>query len=122
MSRGIDDIQTMPVPLATGGRRLDGNATFLLLIHEVGGCRAVVHFTDLVDLAGEFQNTLGRGGFTGIYMGKNADIPIFVQVSHQLFPVKNIKNLFRTEPRLCRSKIKRLVFAASKDAKAAVND
>jgi hypothetical protein len=36
-----------------------------------------VHFTDLVDLAGEFQNTLGRGGFTGIYMGKNADIPIW---------------------------------------------
>jgi hypothetical protein len=41
-----------------------------------------------VDLAGEFQNTLGRGGFTGIYMGKNADIPIFVQLSHRGFQLK----------------------------------
>jgi len=80
-----------------------------------------MYFTDLVDLAGEFQNTLGGCGFTSIYMGKNADVPIFVQVSHQLFPVKNIKILLRTEPGPCRSKIKRPVFTAFRDAQSAVN-
>ena len=84
----IDDVQTMSVPLATGRSGLDSNAALLLLVHEVGGSRAIVHFTDFVNLAGEFQDPLGCGGFTGINVGKNADIPIFVQVSHLGFQFK----------------------------------
>jgi hypothetical protein len=78
----------MLVPLATGCRRLNGDAALPLLIHEVGGSLTIVHFTDLVDFSGEFQNTLGGGGLTGINMGKNADVPIFIQVSHLGFQFK----------------------------------
>jgi len=53
-----------------------------------------MHFTDLVDLACEFQNSFCGRGFTGINMGKNADIPILVQVCHGCSQLKKItKNL-----------------------------
>ena len=89
----IDDIQSVIVPFTAGGSRLNRNTTLLLLIHEVGGRRTIVDFTDFVDLAGELQNPLGGGGFTGVNMGKNADVPITVQVCHGGIPLIKIKNL-----------------------------
>jgi hypothetical protein len=41
-----------------------------------------VYFTDFMDLAGELQYAFGGCGFTGVYMGKNANIPITIQVCH----------------------------------------
>jgi hypothetical protein len=70
------------IPLTAGRSRLDCNSPLLFLIHEVGGGRTVVNFTDFVNLAGELQDTLGGGSFTGVNMSKNADIPITIQVSH----------------------------------------
>ena len=41
-----------------GGSGLDRDATLLLLLHPVHGGGAVVHFTDLVALAGVEQDAL----------------------------------------------------------------
>jgi len=35
-----------------------------------------MYFTGLMDLTGQFEDTLGGGGFTGIHMGENTDISI----------------------------------------------
>ena len=81
----------MLIPLAAGRSGLNGNTAFLFLVHEIGCRRAIMHFTDLVDFTGKLEDTLGRGGFTGINMGKNADIPILFQVSHRGFQFKKQK-------------------------------
>jgi hypothetical protein len=72
----------MVIPLTAGRRGLDCNPPLLFLVHEIGGGRTVVNFTDFVNLAGKLQNTLGDGCFTGVNMCKNANIPITIQVSH----------------------------------------
>jgi hypothetical protein len=67
----------MVLPTHTGGRsRLDRDAALGLLLHEVGGCFTVVDFAGLVDLAGELQDALGRGGLAGIHVGEDADISV----------------------------------------------
>jgi hypothetical protein len=63
-------------PEAGGGGGLDGDAALLLLLHEVGGGRAVMHLADLVDLAGELEDTLGGGRLTRIDVREDADIAI----------------------------------------------
>jgi hypothetical protein len=35
-----------------------------------------MHFTDLVDLAGEFQDALSGGGFAGIHVGEDAYVSV----------------------------------------------
>ena len=79
------------VPEAGGGRRLNGDAALLLLIHEVCGCRTIMNFTDLVDFAGELQNSFGGGRFARIYVGKDTDIPVAGQVFHGDSLVSNLK-------------------------------
>ena len=60
-----------------GGR--DGDAALLLLLHEVHGGGAVMHFADLVALAGVIQNALGRRRLAGVDMRGNADIAIAIE-------------------------------------------
>src|SRR5918993_1154308 len=52
---GVDDVEAVgrerlvhAGPEARGGSGRDGDATLLLLLHPVHGCRAVVHFANLV--------------------------------------------------------------------------
>ena len=78
----VDDVQTMVVPEAGGGGRLDGDAALALLIHEIGGGGAVVHFADLVDLAGQFEDALGGRGLARVDVGENADVPVACEVCH----------------------------------------
>jgi hypothetical protein len=52
------------------------------LIHEVHGGCAIVHFTDFVDLAGEFENAFGGGRFARVNVGENADVAVFAKVLH----------------------------------------
>ena len=85
---GVDDIQAVLVPLAAGRGRLDRDPALLLLLHEVGRGGAVMHFTDLVDLAGELEDAFGRRGFARVDVGKNADVPIGAEVSHTGLPSK----------------------------------
>jgi len=75
----------MTVPLAACGCRLDGNAAFLFLFHEVGRGRAIVDLTDLMDFAGELKDTFCGGGLTGIDVGENTDISVKAKVCHFLF-------------------------------------
>ena len=60
------------------GRR-DRDAALLLLLHPVHGRGAVVHFTDLVGLAGVVQDALGRSRLPGIDVGHDADVPIAIE-------------------------------------------
>ena len=84
MSGSVDDIEAIVFPEAGGSRLLNGNAALLLLLHEVGGRGSVVHLSDLVDLAGQFEDTFGCCGFARIHVGKNPDVPVFREVSNSV--------------------------------------
>ena len=58
-----------------GGRR-DGDAALLLLLHEIHGRSAVMHFADLVALAGVIEDPLGRRGLAGIDVSHDAEIAV----------------------------------------------
>ena len=83
MSGGVNDVQAVVVPSTAGCRRLDGDTPFLLLLHEVGGSCAVVHFTNFVNLTRQLKNAFCRGRFARVHVGKNADVSIACQVFHQ---------------------------------------
>jgi hypothetical protein len=78
------------VPFTAGCGGLNRNSALLLLIHEIGSGCAIVNLTDFVNLAGQFQNPFGGGGLTGVYVGKNADVPVTIQVSHG--GIQSLKN------------------------------
>jgi hypothetical protein len=54
----------------------------LLLLHEVCGCRTIMNFTDLMDFAGELQDSFGSCSFARIYVGKDTDVTVAGQVFH----------------------------------------
>jgi hypothetical protein len=66
----------MIFPKTGGCRRLNGDATLLFLLHEVGGCRAIMYLTGLMDLTGKLEDTFGGCGFTRIHVGENADVSV----------------------------------------------
>jgi hypothetical protein len=70
-------LKLVVLPEAGGGGGLDRDAALLLLIHEVGGGRAVVHLADLVDLAGELEDALGGRGLARVDVGEDADVAVF---------------------------------------------
>ena len=81
--RGVDDIDPVrleaavhPRPEAAYRRRGNGDPALLLLGHPVGGCRAIVYFTQLMAHPGIKQDALGGGGFTGIDMRGDTDVAI----------------------------------------------
>ena len=72
----VDDVEALAVP--EGGRRgrRDGDAALLLLLHPVHGRGAVVHFADLVDLAGVIEDALGRRRLAGVDVGHDAEVAV----------------------------------------------
>ena len=74
MSRRVDDVDAMSTPVRRGRGGADRDAAFLLLRHVVHGCRALVYFAHLVDLARVEQDPLGRRGLAGIDVRHDADI------------------------------------------------
>ena len=74
VARGINDVQAAALPEAGSSSGSDGDTALLLLGHPVHGSGAVVGLTDLVVAAGVEQDTLGRGGFTGIDVGHDAEV------------------------------------------------
>ena len=62
VTRGVNNVDTVALPLGGGGGRGDGDTTLLLLHHPVHGGSALVHLTNLVGLAGVVENALGSGG------------------------------------------------------------
>ncbi len=75
VTRRIDNVDGDVAPLAGGGGRSDGDAALLLLLHPVHDGRAFMHFADLVRAAGVVQDAFRSGGFAGIDVGHDADIP-----------------------------------------------
>ena len=72
---GVDDVDRVVTPLARGGRRGDGDASLLLLLHPVHGRGAVVDLADLVGLAGVVEDPLGRRGLARVDVGHDPDVP-----------------------------------------------
>ena len=76
----VDDVDpvhhVVPGPETGRGGGGDGDAPLLLLLHPVHRGRALVHFTDLVVLAGVVEDPLGRSRLPGINVGHDADVPV----------------------------------------------
>jgi hypothetical protein len=81
MARRVDDVDAVIAPEAGGGRRGDGDAALLLLLHPVHGGRALMDLAQLVRAAGVVEDALGRGGLAGIDMGHDADVAIAIEWS-----------------------------------------
>ena len=82
VSRRINNVESVVSPESGCGSRLNGDAPFLLLLHEIRCCRTVVHFTNLVNLACQLQDSFCGCGFTSVNVGKNTDISIVCEICH----------------------------------------
>src|SRR5690606_12397633 len=86
--RGVDDVEPVlrqglvhAPPERGGGRRLDGDAALLLLLHPVHRRRTVVGLAQLVVDAGVEQDALGGGGLAGIDVGRDAEVAVTLEGS-----------------------------------------
>src|SRR5476651_834803 len=82
---GVDDVDAiahvlvragLDLPEARRGGGSDRDAALLLLLHPVHGRGAIVHFANLVRLAGIIQHALGRRRLTGVDVRHDADVAI----------------------------------------------
>ena len=84
VSRGVDEVDVvvlaMTLPLGEDGGGGDGDAALLLFLHPVGRRGAVMHFTDLVLLAGVVENALRHGRLARVDVGDDAEITRFGEV------------------------------------------
>jgi hypothetical protein len=80
VARRVDDVDSNVIPEARRGRRGDGNAALLLLLHPVHDGGAIMHLSHLVRSPCVVENALRRGRFTGIDMRHDADIAIFLEL------------------------------------------
>jgi len=72
----------MTIPEARRRGGLNRDAALLLLLHEIGGGRTIVHLADFVDLAGELEDTLGGRRLAGVHVREDADVSVFTEVFH----------------------------------------
>src|SRR6185437_1517438 len=66
VTRRVDDVEALFFPERGRRGRRDRDAPLLLLLHEIHGRSAIVHFADLVALAGVIEDPLGRRRLAGI--------------------------------------------------------
>jgi hypothetical protein len=76
VARRVDDVQALAQPLGGGGSRSNRDAALLLLLHPVHGGSAVMHFADLVALAGVEQDALGRRRLASINVSHDAEVTV----------------------------------------------
>ena len=79
VARRVDDVDALVVPVSGGRGRGDGDAALLLLLHPIHGGGAVVHFADLVALAGVIEDALGGRGLAGVDMRHDPDIAVVLE-------------------------------------------
>mmetsp|Transcript_23154 Transcript_23154/g.50833 ORF Transcript_23154/g.50833 Transcript_23154/m.50833 type:complete len:564 (+) Transcript_23154:1196-2887(+) len=79
VARGVNDVDTVALPCASGGSSRDGDTTLLLLDHPVHGGSALMHLSNLVALASVVQNALGGGGLAGINVSHDTDVAVLIQ-------------------------------------------
>src|SRR5690606_11540419 len=60
VTRGVDDVDPVALPLTGGGGGGDGDPPLLLLLHPVHGGGTLMGFTDLVGSAGVVEDALRR--------------------------------------------------------------
>ena len=75
MSRRINNIDAVALPVAGSRRGLNGNTALPFLLHEIHYGSALIDVAYFVRPAGVIQHTLGSCGFTCVNMSDNADIP-----------------------------------------------
>src|SRR5271157_4967078 len=80
MARRIDNVDSDIIPETRGGRRGNGNAALLLLLHPVHDGGAIMHLTHLVRSPRVVENALGGGRLTGIDVRHDADITISLEL------------------------------------------
>ena len=68
-------IDSVPFPEASCSSAGDSDTALLLLFHPVHGRRTLMYFTDLVRNSGVIKDPFSGGGFAGIDVGHDADIP-----------------------------------------------
>ena len=71
---GINDVDTMILPMAGGSCGGNGNTTLLLLSHPVHGSCAFMNLTDFVIDTSVEENTLGSSSLTGIDVRHDTDV------------------------------------------------
>ena len=76
MAGRVDDVEALVVPESGRRGRRDRDAALLLLLHPVHGRGAVMHFADLMRLAGIIEDALGRRRLAGIDVGHDADVAV----------------------------------------------
>ena len=86
--RGVDDVDPVllellvhALPEAGRGRRGDGDAALLLLLHPVHRGGTVMHLAHLVRDTGVEQHALGGGGLARVNVGRDTDVPIAIERS-----------------------------------------
>jgi hypothetical protein len=67
-------IDAVPLPETRGSGARNRDAAFLLLLHPVHDCRALVHLADFVRDARVIKDTFRGGGLAGIDVGHDADV------------------------------------------------
>src|SRR3984957_19467941 len=72
----VDDVEAFVLPEGRGRGRRDGDAALLLLLHPVHGRSAVVHFADLMRLAGIIEDALSGRRLPSIDVGHDAEVTI----------------------------------------------
>ena len=85
----VNDVETLVVPEGRRRGRGDGDAALLLLLHPVHGRSAVVHFADLMRLAGIIEDALSGRRLPSIDVGHDAEVTIVldsVAARHDLDP------------------------------------
>ena len=80
VTRGVDDVDLVVVPVTRGSCGGNGDTPLLLLCHPVHRGRTVVGLTDLVIDTCVEQDALGCSRLAGIDVGHDADVADLVQV------------------------------------------
>ena len=79
VSRGVDDVESVTLPVASSSSGGDCDTSLLLLCHPVHRSCTLVSFSNFMVYTGIKQDTLGRGCFTGVNMSHDTNISGILQ-------------------------------------------
>src|SRR4051812_25818948 len=71
MPRRVDNVNLVVFPIASNGRRNNGDTTLTLLGHPVRSSLALMYGTNFVLQACTVKNTFSSGSLAGVNMGNN---------------------------------------------------